>query len=282
MSRFEALRSRARSRGFAGWRLLFGATIMAFLIVPCIIAIPMSFSGSQFLEFPPSSLSLRWYREFFASREWVDSAVVSLIAGCLCMFLTLVIGTMAAIGVSRLPPRLRAWIAPIYLIPMTVPHVLIATSLFLSFAVVGLNSTITGIVVAHTLIALPVVFITVSAGIAMLDAQQERAARGLGATPLEAFMTVTLPQMRESLVAAGVFAFISSFDETIIVLFITGGRTSTLSRTMFYNMRDEVNPTLAAVASMIVAASLALFLVSSLFRRSTPDAAGRKPTGGTS
>lgn len=249
------------------WRVVVGALVLAFLIIPCVIAIPMSFSASQFLEFPPRSFSLRWYEAFFGSAEWTDSAAVSIIAGALCMVVTLVIGTMAAVGVARLPAAHRAWLAPLYLLPMTVPHVLIAVSLFLSFATVGLNSTITGIVLAHTLIALPIVFITVSSGLAMFDMQQEKAARGLGATPLQAFLTVTLPQLKESLLAASVFAFITSFDETIIVLFITGGRTSTLSRTMFYSMRDEVDPTLAAVASLIVLASLALFFLAQIRRK---------------
>ncbi|MFJ6323252.1 MULTISPECIES: ABC transporter permease [unclassified Rhizobium] len=255
------------------WLYAIVALILAFLIIPCLIVIPMSFSESQYLEFPPRAWSLRWYDAFFSSPEWRQSAIVSFkVAGATTVLATL-LGTLASYGLFKSTSIFNAVIRGVLLLPMMVPLIFVAIGVFFVFARVGMNNTLTGLILAHTTLAIPFVMIAVSNGLSGFDMNQERAARSLGASPAYAFFTVTLPQIKISILSGMLFAFITSFDEVIVSMFVSSGANSTLTKRMFANIRDQVDPTVAAISSMLVVASIIILIGAQFIRRPKTKAA---------
>ncbi|MFS8049938.1 ABC transporter permease [Rhizobium sp. BR 314] len=255
------------------WLYAIVGLILAFLIIPCLIVIPMSFSESQYLEFPPRAWSLRWYDAFFSSPEWRQSAIVSFkVAGATTVLATL-LGTLAAYGLFKSTSIFKTVIRGVLLLPMMVPLIFVAIGVFFVFARIGMNNTLTGLILAHTTLAIPFVMIAVSNGLSGFDLNQERAARSLGASPAYAFFTVTLPQIKISILSGMLFAFITSFDEVIVSMFVSSGANSTLTKRMFANIRDQVDPTVAAISSMLVVASIIILIGAQFIRRKTKAAA---------
>lgn len=247
------------------WLYGVAGLVMIFLMAPSLIVIPMSFSDARYLEFPPRAWGLRWYQNYFGSIEWMDATRVSLTAATLTMFLATPIGTAAAYALHVVRTRANQAIGVALLTPMMVPIILIAVAVFFLYAQVGLNNTIPGLVLAHTMLAIPFVFITVSAGLKSYDMSQEMVARSLGASRLKAFITVTLPQIRFSIISGALFAFIISLDEIVVALFISGGENATLTRRMFAALRDEIDPTIAAISTLLIAVSIMLLVLTQLF-----------------
>jgi len=249
------------------WLYVTVALVMAFLVIPCLLVIPMSFSDSQYLEFPPQRLSLRWYEAFFRSREWLESVVVSFKVAGLTTILATALGTLAAVGLHRN----TGWFAPLVrgalMLPIMVPLIFVAIGVFFVYARLGLNNTITGLVLAHTTLAIPFVMIAVGNGLTGFDPNLERAARSLGASAFTAFFTVTLPQIRISVFSGMLFAFVTSFDEVVVALFVSSGANSTLTKRMFANIRDLVDPTVAAISSILVVLSIIVLIIAQCVRR---------------
>jgi putative spermidine/putrescine transport system permease protein len=237
------------------------AAIMLYLILPVLIVVPMSFSEARFLQFPPKEWSLRWYEAFFHSAEWMSAARVSLITAFATMVVSLPIGMAAAYAINNSSLRIVRTLQIILLLPMMVPIILIAAGVFFVYARIGLISTMTGLILAHIMLALPYVIIALLAGLRNFDMSQEMVARSLGMNRFRAFMAVTLPQIKPSLVSATLFAFITSLDETVVALFISGGDNQTLTKRMFTALRDEIDPTIAAISSILIFASLLLVLI---------------------
>jgi len=237
-----------------------GVGVLVFLVLPILIVVPMSFSSSRFLSFPPPSLSLRWYAEYFASTEWMLATLVSLqVALATCLVAT-PIGVAAAYAIQTQPGRIARAAYVVLVTPLMVPHIIVAIGVFFLYARIGANNSIVGLILAHTMLAIPFVLITTLSGLQGFDMTQERAAQSLGFNRLQAFLKVTAPQIKGSILAGAVFAFISSFDEVVVSLFLSGGLTSTLPKRMFVALRDEVDPTIAAISSMLIIATLALGL----------------------
>lgn len=234
------------------WLYVLVALIALFLVLPCLLVIPMSFSAGTYLEFPPKELSLRWYRAFLTTPEWQNALLVSLKAAGLTTVFATVLGTAAAWGMHRHTSIFSKGLRGLFILPMLVPLILIAIGLFFVYGRLGLNGTLTGLVLAHTMLSLPFVVIAVGNGLASFDLSQHLVARSLGAGELKAFLTVTLPQIRISVVSGAVFAFITSFDEVVVGLFIASGQNETLARRMFSNIRDQIDPTVAAISSLLV------------------------------
>jgi len=234
------------------WLYAFCTLVLLFLVVPSLIVIPMSFSSANSLVFPPPGYSLRWYEAFFTRPQWQDATWVSIRVSTLTMLLATPLGTAAAYGlhVGRFWYGTAIW--GIILAPLMVPLILIAIGVYFLYAKLGLLNTITGLVLVDTIIAVPFVLVTVSAGLKSYDMNQEMVARSLGATRFKAFMTVTLPQIRFSVIAAALLAFIVAFDEVVIALLVSGGENSTLTRQMFSSLRDEVDPTIAAISTLLL------------------------------
>ena len=204
------------------WLYGLAALILLFLIVPCLIVIPMSFSASQYLEFPPREWSLRWYEAYLTSPEWMLATWVSFKVAVISTLIATVLGTMAAYGLSQARGGMAKLANGLMMLPMLVPIILVAVGVFFVYSRTGLNNTVIGLVLAHSVLAIPFVLIAVGNGLQGFDMNQEMAARSLGASRAWAFLTVTLPQIRLSIISGALFAFIASFDEVVIALFIVG------------------------------------------------------------
>jgi len=258
------------------WLYVLGALIMLFLVLPSLLVIPLSFSDSRYLAFPPPGWSTRWYEAFFGAVEWRDATVVSLTAATLTMVISTALGTLAAYGMHASRSRFTQLVYATFMLPLIIPGILIAIGVFLLYAQLGLNNTLTGIVLAHCVMAIPLVVITVASSLKSYDMNQEMVARSLGASRPWAFLTVTLPQIKISVISAALLAFITSLDEVVISLFIAGGDRATLTRRMFNALRDEIDPTIAAISTLLILMSVLLLGFTQLLQRppsrvATPD-----------
>jgi putative spermidine/putrescine transport system permease protein len=255
------------------WLFVAAGLVLTFLVLPVLIVIPVSFSASSLLEFPPRSYSLRWYRALFGSVEWLDAAWMSIRVAVLTMLVATPLGVAAAYGLHLTEFRFANVVRLLMLAPLLVPTILTAVGIFYVYAILGLNNTLFGMVMAHTMLALPFVVVSVGAGLRSYDMAQERVARSLGAPWLRAFWSITLPQIKLPVASGALLAFISSFDEVIVSFFISGGEMSTLPRRMFNALRDQIEPTIAAISTILVVLSVLTVLVLEFFR-------GRRPTDG--
>lgn len=255
------------SHGRRLWLYVLVALIVVFLIIPSLLIIPMSFSADRYLGFPPSAWSTRWYEAYLGAREWREATVVSGLAALLTMTVSTVLGTLAAYGLHVLGARLSRLGFLLFTLPLIVPGILIAIGIYMFFAWAGLNNTLTGLVLAHSVMAMPLVVITVASGLKGYDMAQEMVARSLGASRARAFLTVTLPQIRISIVTGALLSFITSLDEVVISLFIAGGDNATLTKKMFNALRDELDPTIAAISTLLIAISVGLLAASQLMQR---------------
>jgi putative spermidine/putrescine transport system permease protein len=235
----------------------YGAAVLVFLMLPTLIVVPMSFSDSQYLEFPPQSWSLRWYRVYFGSDAWMDATRTSLVAAVLVTVLSTPVGTVAAYGMHCGTARLRDAVQLLVLLPVVVPTVLVAVGVFHLYAILDLNYTLAGVVLAHTALAVPFVVISVLASLRNYDMTQEMAARSMGASRTRAFLTITLPQIRFSVLTGAFLAFITSLDEVVVAMFVSGGENATITRRMFNSLRDQIDPTIAAISTCLIVVSVA-------------------------
>ena len=247
------------------WLYALVGVIMILLVAPTMIVIPMSFSASQYLEFPPSAWSLRWYENYFGSITWMDATKTSLTVAVLTMLVATPIGTAAAYGLYTSGHRLARVVFLLLIMPIMIPVVLIAIGAFYAYVRLGLVNTLAGLIIAHTILALPLVLIVVSSALKSYDMAQEMAARSLGASRFTAFMLVTLPQIRFAVITAALLSFLTSFDEVVIALFVSGGDHSTLTRNMFNALRDQIDPTIAAISTIMIVISSALLLLAQTF-----------------
>jgi putative spermidine/putrescine transport system permease protein len=242
------------------WLYIVATIIMLLLVIPTFIVIPMSFSDSQYLEFPPDHWSVRWYTVYFESSKWMRATVTSVQVGVLTMLLATPVGTMAAYALFVSGHRLARAIFMLLITPMIVPVILIAIGTFYAYGRVGLNNTITGLVLAHTVLAAPLVMIVITSALRNYDLNQERVARSLGATRIKAFFVITLPQIKFSVVTAALLSFLTSFDEVIVAIFVSGGSNATLTKHMFAALRDFIDPTIAAISTIMILVSTTLLL----------------------
>jgi putative spermidine/putrescine transport system permease protein len=240
------------------WLYTLVGVIVLFLILPSLLVIPLSFSAERYLAFPPSAWSTRWYEAYFSAIEWQDATRVSFIAATLTMILSTTLGTLAAYGMHTTRGRWARLAYVTFLMPLIIPGILIAIGIFLFYAQIGFNNTLIGITLAHSVMAIPLVVITVSSSLKSYDMNQEMVARSLGASRPWAFLTITLPQIKIAVISGALLAFIASLDEVIISLFIAGGESATLTRRMFNALRDEIDPTIAAISTLLILMSVLL------------------------
>jgi len=240
--------------------LIVGLTLI-YLILPLLIIVPMSFSGTRFLTFPPPSYSLRWYEEYFGGANWMQSTQVSLALATLTVLIATPIGTAAAYAIVNSRSRVMRAARLVLLLPLLVPTIIIAIGIFFVYVKIGLVASMTGLVLANVMLGLPYVVTSVVAGLQTFDPSQEMVARSLGMNRFRSFIAVTLPQIQASVFAGGIFAFISALDETIVALFVSGGQYQTLTKRMFTSLRDEIDPTIAAISTLMTAASFLLVLM---------------------
>ena len=255
------------------WLYVLVGLIMFFLIAPSLLVVPLSFSADRYLAFPPSGWSTRWYAVYLGAIEWRDATYVSFVAATLTMIVSTVLGTLAAYGMHTARSRLMQLAYVAFMLPLIIPGILIAIGIYLFYAKLGLNSTMLGIVLAHSVMAIPLVVITVASGLKSYDMNQEMVARSLGASRLWAFLTVTLPQIKIAVITGALLAFITSLDEVVISLFIAGAGMSTLTKRMFNALRDEIDPTIAAISTLLLLTSIVLLGMVRLLERKSGRAA---------
>ena len=234
------------------WLYILTGFTLFYLVVPSLIVLPLSLSGANSLKFPPDTFSWRWYEAYFGKSEWQDATWVSLQVAFGTMLLATPAGVAAAYGLHLGRFRYGAVLYGSILASLMVPVILIAIGLFFLYARLDMVNTVGGLILADTLLAIPFVLVTVAAGLKSYDMSQEMVARSLGASRLKAFLTVTLPQIKTSVIAGAFFAFIVAFDEVVIALFLSNGDGATLTKRMFSTLRDEVDPTIAAVSSLLI------------------------------
>ena len=272
------------------------ALVLFFLVAPLIAVIPISFSSSPFLQFTsemlsfqPEAFSLRWYRMLIGdcsdpgittvcTDRWVRGAQNSLFIGFIATFLATTLGIMAALGLSRPHMPYRKVIMAIMISPLIVPLIITASGLFFFFAKFNLVATYTGLIFAHTVLGLPFVVITVTATLVGFDQNLTRAAASLGGSPFHNFFKIQMPLILPGVISGGLFAFITSFDEVVIVLFVGGPEQVTLPRQMWSGIRQEISPTILSAATILVIISILLLTTVELLRRRTERLRGVTPS----
>ena len=245
----------------------FCILVLIGLVLPILAIIPISFTSDTMLSYPMPGLSFRWYIEFFNSVMWTLSMKNSFIIALATTILATSLGTLAALGLTTSNFRFKGVITGIMIMPMVVPIVISAVGIYFFFAWVGLTSTYLGMILAHTALAAPFVLITVTATLQGFNRNQIRAGLSLGASPFTVFFKITLPQILPGVISGALFAFVTSFDEVVVALFIAGSEQYTLPRQMFAGIREKYNPTIAAVATMMIVVSVLLLVTVELLRR---------------
>ncbi len=240
---------------------------LVFLLLPTFFVVPVSFTAGSFMNFPPEDWSLRWYRVYLDSPTWWNATWRSLSVATMTAILSTILGTAAALVLSRQKLPAQIGVMTLILAPLILPRIITAVALFYLFAWLGLVGTQAGLVLGHTTLAVPSVVITALAVLRGFDLRQEQAAWSLGANKWKAFYRITLPQIRPGLVAAFLFAFITSFDDLTVALFVSGGSTATLPKQMWNDLLLQVNPTLAAVSTVVLVIATVLIALAEVLRR---------------
>jgi ABC-type spermidine/putrescine transport system permease subunit II len=255
--------------------IAFVAVILVFLVLPTFVVLPLSFSAQEYLSFPPQGVSLKWYQRLAANPAWLDATVNSLLIGIPTALLSMLLGTLAALAVVRGSLRRGALISALVMAPMMLPHVILAIGLYPVMLDIGLLRSHAAAIVAHTVVGMPLVFITVAASLRGYSGALELAAMTLGANLWQTFWKVTLPMILPGVIVGGILAFAASFDELMLALFLTGATTRTLPRLMWEQMADFLTPVIAAAATLVFALSVVLLLVVALLqKRSVKAVAG--------
>lgn len=249
----------------------FTLLLTVLIGAPLLVVIPMSFSTSSSFAFPPPGYSLHYYRAFFSDPSWTGPTLNSLLIGLGTACLTLLLVVPASFALVRYEFRLRAWGGLLVLLPLTVPNIVMALGYYYYFGSLRLTQTYLGVILAHTCLSVPIAYLILSASLKGFDRNLERAANSLGATPLRAFWLVTFPVLRPGFLAAAMFAFIHSFDEAIVSLFISGRDVATLPRKMFDSLRMQADPVISVVSSLllfaVLLATIAPFALRAIKRR---------------
>ncbi|MCP1986721.1 MULTISPECIES: ABC transporter permease [unclassified Bradyrhizobium] len=264
-----------------GWyylhRLICGAVLL-FLMAPILVIIPLSFNSVPFFTYPMPGLSLRWYEEFFLTSRWQGALHNSIVVAVSVTLLSTVLGTLAALGLSRPNFPWRTAVISLLISPMVVPVVITAVAVYFFYADVGLLNTYTGLILAHTTLATPFVVITVTATLKGFDQSLTRAAAGLGAPPITVFFKIILPLILPGMISGALFAFITSFDEVVLALFVASVEQRTLPRVMFSGIREEISPTIIAAATVLTLFSVTMLTTVELLRRRSERLRGIRTT----
>jgi putative spermidine/putrescine transport system permease protein len=247
------------------WLYVIAVITMVLLVTPTLIVVPMSFSDSQYLEFPPETWSTRWYEHYFGSPEWMLATRTSFKVALLTMLVATPVGVLAAYGLHCSRIRFVRAAFVLMITPMMVPVVLVAIGAFYAYVQLQILYTVTGLVLAHTVLALPLVVIVTGSALKSFDMSQEDAARSLGAPRWKAFLTVTLPQIRFAVVTSALLSFLTSFDEVVVAMFVSGGDNPTLTRNMFNALRDQIDPTIASISTIMILVTTGMMVLAQVF-----------------
>ncbi len=258
--------------------------ILLFLILPILVVIPLSFNATNFftftpemLSFDPAGFSLRHYQDFFTNPDWQNALWNSVRIAPVATLVSVVLGTLAAVGLSQPHVPFRGAIMAILISPMFVPLIISAAGMYFFYSRLGLQGTYLGVVLAHAVLGIPFVIITVTATLVGFDRSLVRAAANLGADPVTTFFKVQMPLILPGVISGALFAFITSFDEVVVVLFVGSASQKTLTWQMFIGLREQISPTILAVATILVTISVLLLTTLELLRRRSERMRGMSP-----
>ncbi|MEJ2479191.1 MAG: ABC transporter permease [Acidihalobacter sp.] len=258
--------------------------VLSFLLLPLLVIIPLSFNATPYFVFThkmltlnPSGYSLRWYQHLFSDPNWMHAIRSSFIVAPIATVIATVLGTLAALGLSRSHMPFRQAITSLLILPMIVPLIITATAAFFFFSSLHLVNTYVGIIIAHAILGIPFVVITVTATLSGFDYQLVRAAQSLGANPRYTFFRITMPLVLPGIISGALFAFMTSFDEVVIVMFLAGPVQRTLPLQMWNNLRYNIDPTILAIASLIILLSVVMLLTLEFLRRRNAKMRGLAP-----
>jgi len=243
--------------------------VLAFLIAPLLAIIPLSFNSGSYFSYPMAGYSLRWYQKALLNPDWQRAFLNSLGIGAMATLIATVLGTLAALGLSRSSFPWRSVVMPLLISPMIIPVVVVAVGFYMVFAPLGLTDSYSGVVLAHAALGTPFVVITVTASLLSFDRNLVRAAAGLGAPPWTAFRRVTLPLISPAVATGAIFAFATAFDEVVVILFIGGPSQRTVPRQMWSGIREAIDPSILAVATLLTVFAIALFITLNWLRGRT-------------
>ncbi len=258
--------------------------IFFFLIAPIVVIIPLSFNAVPFFTFTPEMLSLdpagyslRWYEDFFTNENWLGSVKNSFFIAFWATIISTSLGTVAALGLSRAEMPYKSLIMAILISPMIVPLIISAAGMYFFYSKIGLSNTYLGVILAHAALGTPFVVITVTATLTGFDNNLMRAAANLGATPTTTFFRVVVPLILPGVISGGLFAFITSFDEVVVVLFVASYEQRTIPWQMFSGIREQISPTILAVATLLICISVLLLATLEMLRRRNERLRGLSP-----
>ena len=247
-----------------------GALTVLYLLAPTLVIVPMSFTEARILSFPPEGFTLQWYQKMVTDRQWSTGIINSFQVATLTALLATVLGTLAALGLSRGRFYGRSLVNALVLSPLIVPVVVIAIGMFGLFVQWRLSGSLVGLVLAHTALALPFVVVAVSTSLRTMDRNLELAAANLGADPRRTFFNVTFPIILPGVLTGAIFAFITSWDEVVVAIFMTSARFRTLPVEMWEQVRQAVDPTVAAVSTTLLVVTTVLLVLLLVVRRQAP------------
>jgi putative spermidine/putrescine transport system permease protein len=260
MNQAETIGGRSAS-SFVAWIGLL------FLLVPIVVVVPVSFTTKRYLSLPTDGWSLRHYEAILFEPTWRNSVLDSLIVGSCATVIAVALGTLCAVGCWRISSRLSEFVRFLMLAPIIVPSIVHALGFYQAWVQIGLIDTYTGLIIAHAMKGLPYVVISVSASLANFDLRLEQAARNLGATVTGALWLVVVPCIRPGILAGAVFAFITSWDELVVTMFITARRVYTLPKKIWDGIQDNISPSVAAMATVLIAVTLVAVILHLLHQR---------------
>ncbi|TXR54282.1 ABC transporter permease [Reinekea thalattae] len=241
--------------------------VLAFLMLPILVIVPLSFNAEPFFTFTdgmlaldPEAYSLKWYQQILTDDKWLLAIKNSFIIGIFATLIATTLGTLAAIGMSNSDMPFQRLIMAMLLSPMIVPLIITAAGMFFFYTQFNLVGNYLGVIIAHAALGTPFVIITVNAALAGFDYSLVNASLGMGAKPVYTFFKVIMPLIRPGVISGALFAFVTSFDEVVVVLFLAGPEQRTIPRQMFSGLREEINPTILAVATLLVVVSVLLLL----------------------
>jgi len=268
---------------YYGFRVICGL-VFFFLMFPIAVIVPLSFNAQDFFTFTPQMLaldpagfSLKHYRDFFTNPDWQHAMRNSLTIAPMATLVSVSLGTLAAIGLSQSHVPFKRVIMAVLISPMIVPLIISAAGMYFFFSSIGLQGTYWGVVLAHAILGIPFVIITVTATMVGFDRSLTRAAASMGAGPVRTFFKVQLPLIMPGVISGGLFAFITSFDEVVIVIFVGSAGQKTLPWQMFIGLREQISPTILAVATLMVGLSILLLATLELLRRRNERMRGLSP-----
>jgi len=269
---------------YYAFRIICGL-ILFFLIAPIVVLIPLSFNAEPYftfspgmLRFDPNAFSTRWYQDIINNPQWIHSIKNSVIIGFFATIFATFFGTLAAWGLSRRQTPFRVPLMGLLISPMIVPLIITAAGMFFFYSKVGLAQTYPGLIMAHTALGIPFVIITVTATLMGFDQDLIRASASLGANPVTTFRKVVMPLILPGVISGALFALVTSFDEIVVVLFLSGFEQRTIPRQMWVGIREQISPTILAVATILIAVAIALLTTVELLRRRSERLRGIRPT----